>query len=151
MQVLIEESCKNMSKTYAVAISLSLLVGCSTVVKTKHNDVPIYPSPEVYLLGRSVEDVAKVYGQPEKTSTVGGTNFVKYSRVGTNGYGFSNICFLEIQSNTNDGRVTSASLGSNLYIDSKSFPINVRQECNKLFYRAQLTDQSPDEPSPKKK
>ena len=119
-----------------IALSALAAAGCSTAPPAQPSRV--YAGPESYLIGKRVEAVAQVYGNPGKSNTVGNTTFVTYSAPGRSGSRYENICFLEIQADRETGVIRQASTGSNLGITSQRFGFDVRQDCNRLFYREQL-------------
>ena len=116
-----------------VAPSILLLSACVTPMPKTN-----YPDPETYLFGKNIETVASVYGNPGKSNTLGKTLFISYTAYGKDGGGYSNICFLELQGDSETKIIKKIQLGSNLGIDSKNFPLDVRQDCNRAFYRPVL-------------
>lgn len=124
------------SYTILFVVTTLLLQACAPA-KTISNNIT-YPGPESYLLGHEIESVARVYGNPMKSNTVGNTLFVSYTGYGHDGGSYSNICFLELQADSNTNKVKSVKLGSNLGIDRLVYKLNVREDCNKVFYRSQL-------------
>lgn len=122
----------NVQSIYTAA-SILVLSGCVTPTSTVN-----YPNPESYLFGKDIETVAGVYGNPTKSNTLGKTLFISYSGYGRDGSGYSNICFLELQADNETKIINKVEVGSNLGIDSKAFFLDVRQDCNRVFYRPQL-------------
>lgn len=118
-----------------VAPSIFLLAACVTTPPTIN-----YPDPEKYLFGKNVEAVASVYGNPQKSNTLGKTLFISYTAFGKDGRNYSNICFLELQADSETNVIKKIQLGSNLGIDNKQFPLDVRQDCNRAFYRPALAN-----------
>ena len=118
-------------------LSIILLSSCVTPAPATKVS---YASPESYLISKSIETVAGVYGNPEKSNALGKTIFVSYTAIAKIGSNYSNICFLELQADTDTKIIKKANLGSNLGIDSKKFPLDVRQNCNRAFYRAELAN-----------
>lgn len=93
-----------------------------------------YPDIESNLIGKNLEDVVKKYGNPQKTNQIGSTVFVSYTGYGQSGSGYSNICFLELQSDATSKKITSVKLGSNLYINRVDNWLHVRNDCNRVFF-----------------
>lgn len=124
------------SKIIFSAFIFSLIsVGCVSNLSPSKNSGQRLESE---LIGKNIEDVAKVYGAPKK-SEVGDIIFLQYSNSGSSGRGYSNICFLEIQGSVTTKLVTNARLGSNLGIDRVYnvniflAPLDVRSECEQVF------------------
>lgn len=107
-----------------------VLTGC---MHSSHKNY--YADVEQYLVGENLEDVVKRYGNPQKTNQIGNTIFVSYQGIGTISSGFSNICFLELQSDVTTKKITSVKLGSNLSINRVENVIHVRNDCNRVFSR----------------
>lgn len=122
--------------TILFVVTTLLLQACAPAKTISH--ITTYPDPESYLLGREIESVASVYGNPTKSNTVGNTLFVSYTGFGHDGGSYSNICFLELQADSKTNKVKSVKLGSNLGIDRLVYKLNVREDCNKVFYRSHL-------------
>ncbi|MDP2265145.1 MAG: hypothetical protein Q8J70_01210 [Thiobacillus sp.] len=122
--------------TILFVVTVLLLQACAPAKTISNNTT--YPGPESYLLGREIESVASVYGNPTKSNTVGNTLFVSYTGFGHDGGSYSNICFLELQADSKTNKIKSVKLGSNLGIDGLAYNLNVRDDCNKVFYRTQL-------------
>ena len=117
------------SYTHVALISIFLTVCMHSSHKNYYADV------EQYLVGENIEDVVKRYGNPQKTNQIGNTIFVSYQGIGTISSGFSNICFLELQSDVTTKKITSVKLGSNLSINRVENVIHVRNDCNRVFSR----------------
>ena len=113
-----------------------LAAGCAAPLPVQ--PARVYPGPASYLEGKNIEAVARVYGNPGKSSTVGSTTFVSYTGSGRSGSRYSNICFLQIQSDRDSGVIRQVEIGSNLGIDSQRFGFDPRQDCNRIFYREAL-------------
>lgn len=120
----------------AVVGTALLNVACSSPPRAQ--PARTFPGPESYLTGKNIEVVARVYGNPSKSNSVGNTTFISYSGSGRSGSGYSNICFLEIQADRENGIIRQVSMGSNLGIDSQRFGFDVGQDCNRIFYREKL-------------
>lgn len=114
--------------------------GCAT----NATNVPVvnnksYPAPDSYLIGKPVENVVRVLGNPQRTNSVGNTLFISYTGYGRRGSNYDNICFLEIQADRTTGLVRQAKIGSNLGIDNPAYGLNVRQDCNRVFLKTELS------------
>lgn len=127
------------SKVLILVCITSLGQGCSTpntnpIVQSSRT----FPGPESYLMGKNIEAVAQVYGNPSKTNVLGNTSFISYTGYGRRGSSYDNICFLEIQSDRTSNIIKNVSLGSNMGIDNRSFGFDVRQDCNRVFFTEKL-------------
>lgn len=98
----------------------------------------VYPDPRTYFLGQSLEKVVSEYGVPDSQSAVGETVLMRFTGYGRRGPGFDNICSLTLQADKASGIIKKADIGSNLWIEPRRWPIDVRQDCNRVFYRPSL-------------
>lgn len=117
-------------------IATIVLAGCTT--PRPPEPVRLFPSPESYLPGKKLDSVAQVYGNPSKVNTVANTTFVNYTGYGRRGYGYDNICFLELRVDRESGVIHSATVGSNLGIDNPRWGFDVKQDCNKVLFNERL-------------
>lgn len=99
-----------------------------------------YPSPDSYLVGKNIEDIAQVYGGPEANNTIGKTLIIRYTGLGNSGRGFSNLCSLELQADSETNIIKHTAMYSNLAKYQSIFDFNIVQDCNRVFYRAQFAN-----------
>lgn len=110
-----------------VVVSILILSACVTSTP-KIN----YPNPESYLIGKNIETVVGVYGNPRKSNIVGATLFISYSGFDQANY----LCFLELQADNETKKIKKVEVASDA--NRGAYPSDVRQECNRVFYRPQL-------------
>lgn len=112
-----------------VASSIFALSACVTPTPKTN-----YPDPESYLSGKNIETVVGVYGNPKKSNIVGATLFISYIGFDQANY----LCFLELQADNETKKIKKVEVGSDVGTGRRAYPPDVRQECNRVFYRPQL-------------